>query len=159
MLLHLWHMEGPRLRVELELQLPAYTKATAPWDPSHVCNLPQISWQRQILNPLSEARHQTRNLMVPSRIRFHCAMTGTPELPLKHFQNSVKNNFIPNSGIFTALAIFLPELQFSDFLAKRSLHPTQCTSHLHHSPHSPGASVNPFPHLHLEGVLEQNLKN
>ena len=30
------------------------------------------------LNPLSKARDPTCNLMVPSRIRFHCAMTGTP---------------------------------------------------------------------------------
>ena len=28
---HLWHMEVPRLAVELELQQPAYTKATAMW--------------------------------------------------------------------------------------------------------------------------------
>ena len=28
--------------------------------------------------PLIEARDQTRNLMVPSRIHFHCATTGTP---------------------------------------------------------------------------------
>ena len=34
--------------------------------------------QRQIPNPLSEARDRTRNLMVPSRIRFHWAMTGIP---------------------------------------------------------------------------------
>ena len=27
--LHLWHMEDPRLGVELELQLPAYATATA----------------------------------------------------------------------------------------------------------------------------------
>ena len=31
-----------------------------------------------MLNPLSEARHQTHNLMVPSRIHFHCTTTGTP---------------------------------------------------------------------------------
>ena len=30
-----------------------------------------------ILNPLSEARDCTRNLMVPSRIHFLCATTGT----------------------------------------------------------------------------------
>ena len=43
--------------------------ATATLDPSRVFDLCQSSWQRQILNLLSEARGQTRNLMVPSRIR------------------------------------------------------------------------------------------
>ena len=36
------------------------------------------SWQRQGLNPLSEARNQTRILMVPSRIPFCCTTTETP---------------------------------------------------------------------------------
>ena len=36
------------------------------------------SLQRRILDPLSEARDQTRNLMVSSRIRFHCTTTRTP---------------------------------------------------------------------------------
>ena len=35
-----------------------------------------------ILNPLNEARDRTRNLMVPSQIRFHRAMMGTPILKL-----------------------------------------------------------------------------
>ena len=34
--LNLWHMEVPRLVVELELQLPVYTTATAVWDPSRI---------------------------------------------------------------------------------------------------------------------------
>ena len=42
---------------------------------------PHSSRQRQILNPLSEARDRTCNLMVPSRIFFCCATTGTPTLP------------------------------------------------------------------------------
>ena len=50
------HMEVPRLGVESELQLPAYPRATATRDPSHVCSLHHSSWQRRILNPLSEAR-------------------------------------------------------------------------------------------------------
>ena len=62
---HPWHMEVPRLGVELELQPPASTK-------------PQ---QRQILNPLSEARDWTCYLMVPSLIRFHWATTRTPSFP------------------------------------------------------------------------------
>ena len=33
------HMEVPRLRVESDLQLPAYTTATATPDPSRICNL------------------------------------------------------------------------------------------------------------------------
>ena len=36
------------------------------------------SRQCRILNPPREARDPTRNLMVPRRIRFCCAMTGTP---------------------------------------------------------------------------------
>ena len=36
---HLQHMEVSRVGVELELQLPAYTIATATWDLSCVCNL------------------------------------------------------------------------------------------------------------------------
>ena len=38
---------------------------------------PQLT-ETQILNPLSEARDQTRNLMVTSRICFYCTPTGTP---------------------------------------------------------------------------------
>ena len=68
---YLRHMEVPRLGVESELQLPAYTTATATSDPSSICDLHRSSWQHRILNPLSEARGGTRNLMVPSRIRFH----------------------------------------------------------------------------------------
>ena len=62
-------MEVPRLGVELELQLLAYATATATPDLSHTCDLHHSSGQCQILNPLSEARDRTRNLMVPSQIR------------------------------------------------------------------------------------------
>ena len=47
----------------MELQLPAYTIATAMQKPSHICDLHHSSWQRQILNPLSEARDRTHSLM------------------------------------------------------------------------------------------------
>ena len=76
---HLQHMEVPRLGVKLELQLLAYTTATATWDPSHICNLYHSSRQRQILNPLSEARDRTCIVMDTSQIRFWWAMTGTPK--------------------------------------------------------------------------------
>ena len=59
----------------------ASTTATATQDQSHICDLHHSSQQRQILN-----------LMVPSRIRFRCATTGTPHqtflkqlLGTKHF--------------------------------------------------------------------------
>ena len=72
-------MEVPRLGVELELQLPAYTTAMATQDPSRICDLHHSSQQHQILNPLNEARDRTRNIMVPSQIHFLCATTGTPD--------------------------------------------------------------------------------
>ena len=71
-------MEVPRLGVEWELQLPAYTTATATQDPSRVCSLHHSSRQRRILNPRSKARDRTCNFMVPSRIH----------QPLSHDGNS-----------------------------------------------------------------------
>ena len=47
--LHPWHMEVPRLRVQLELQLPAYTTATAMPDLSLVCDLHHSSGQHRSL--------------------------------------------------------------------------------------------------------------
>ena len=65
---HLWHMEVPSPGVQSELQLPAYIRATATPDQSHVCHLYHSSQQHQIPNPLREARDQTHNLMVPGRV-------------------------------------------------------------------------------------------
>ena len=56
-------MEVPRLGVKSELQLLAYGTATATPDLSHICHLCRSLWQRQILNPLSEAKDRTRILM------------------------------------------------------------------------------------------------
>ena len=46
----------------------------------HLWPIPQVhrSQQCQMLNPLSEARGRTGNLMIPSQIHFHWATTGTP---------------------------------------------------------------------------------
>ena len=60
-------MEGPRLGVQLELQLAAYTTATATSDPSRVWNLHHSSRQRWILNLLNEARDRTRILKDPGQ--------------------------------------------------------------------------------------------
>ena len=62
--LHLWHMQLPRLGADSDLQLPAYTTGIAMLDLSCICKLCCSLWQRWILNPLSEARDQTRILMI-----------------------------------------------------------------------------------------------
>ena len=64
----LQHMEVPRLGVESELQLPAYTTATATPDPSHLCNLRHNSRPCRILNPQREASDGTHLLMDTSHI-------------------------------------------------------------------------------------------
>ena len=46
---HLWHMEVPRLGVELGLQLPTYAYTTATQDPSPVWDLHHSSRQHLIL--------------------------------------------------------------------------------------------------------------
>ena len=76
---HPWHMGVPRLGVEWELQLLAYTTAAAIPGPS-VCDLHHSSQQRHIPNPLSEDSDQTHILMVPSWICFCCTTTGTPRI-------------------------------------------------------------------------------
>ena len=78
--LHPWHMEVPRLGVELELQLPDCATATATLDPSHIRSLCRNSWQRWILTPLSRARNQACFLTDTSPVRYHWATVGTPSL-------------------------------------------------------------------------------
>ena len=71
-------MEVSRLGVESELQLPAYATTTAMGNPSHIYKLHQSSWQRPILDPLSEARDKTSILMDTSQVLN----------PLSHKENS-----------------------------------------------------------------------
>ena len=61
----------PRLRVETELQLPAYATVTAMPDLSCVFHLQHSSLQCQILNPLNKAREQTYILMITSQVHFY----------------------------------------------------------------------------------------
>ena len=88
---HLWHKEVPRLGVQSELQFLAYTTATAMPALSHICNLHHSSWQRQILNPLSEVRDQS------------CILMGyqSDSFPLRHDRNS---HFGFDDGISKATA-------------------------------------------------------
>ena len=69
--LHPQHMQVPRLGAESELQLPTYTTATAARGPSRICDLHRSSRQRQIPDPLSEAREGTRIHMDTSWIPFY----------------------------------------------------------------------------------------
>ena len=116
-------MEAPRLGVQWELRLPAYTTATAMQDLSHVCDLHHSSRQCQILNPLSEARDQTRDLIVPSRICFCCTMAGAPQLFyfIKEETDSQRVKMYPKSlnqlGCQSSMLILLPSLQLLSFLS------------------------------------------
>ena len=76
------HMEVPQLEVELELQLLAYTTATATWDPNLACGLHHILWQRQILNPLRPGIKPTTSWILVGFI------TAEPqhELQVNHFK-------------------------------------------------------------------------
>ena len=56
---HPQQVEVPRLGVKTELRLPAYARAIAMRDQSHICDLYHSSWQHQILNPLNKARDRT----------------------------------------------------------------------------------------------------
>ena len=83
--LHLHHTEVPRLGVKSELQLLAYTKATATatMDESGICDLHYNLQQCWILNLLSGARDQTHILVDASWVLN----------PLSHNGNSLHRSF------------------------------------------------------------------
>ena len=102
---HPWHMEIPRLGVKLELQPLAYATATATPDPSCIYDLYRSSQPCQIPNPLSKARDQTHNLMVPGQIHFCCAMMGTPPPKLLLVTKNVQTK------AFRVIVYFCPPLK------------------------------------------------
>ena len=69
-------MGVPRLGVELELQMQAYTTTQATPDLSYVCHLHHRPLQCWLLNLTSEARDRTRVLIDANQIRFHWGMMG-----------------------------------------------------------------------------------
>ena len=75
-------MEVPGLQVDVELQLPAYTTATAMRDISGIGDLRCSFWQPQILNSLS-SRDQT------------CILRDTSQFlnPMSHNENATKLTF------------------------------------------------------------------
>ena len=86
---HLWQSEVPRVRVESELQLPAYTTATATQDPSSIWDPHHSLWRCLILNPLSEARVQTCVLVDTSWVHFCWAAVWTPKIGCYIFEERV----------------------------------------------------------------------
>ena len=68
---HLQHMEVPRLGVKYELQLPAYSTATA--DQSRIRDATAC-------NPLSTARDQTHILMDTSQVLNPLSHNGNSQL-------------------------------------------------------------------------------
>ena len=73
-------MEVPGLEIKSELQLPAYTTATAKRGLSRMCDLHCGLWQCQILNPLSEAGKKTCILMDITWVLNLLSHMGTPHL-------------------------------------------------------------------------------
>ena len=91
-------------------------------DPSHICNPHHSSRQCQILNPLIEARDRTCNLMIPSRICFHCPTDRTPKIwkiLMFHISASVVNKGLPG-----------PDYQIGWFLLCKFEAKFCCISHL-----------------------------
>ena len=74
--LHLQHMEVPGLGVKSELQLLAYTTATAMWNLTHICNLYCSLQQRQILK-LSTGTEQASSCILVGFLT-SLATVGTP---------------------------------------------------------------------------------
>ena len=83
-------MEVPRLGIESELQVPAYTTAIATRDPSHICDLHLSSWQCCIFNPLSKARDPT------------CILRDT----VPGSQPTESQWDLPDPGLFTFYPVF-----------------------------------------------------
>ena len=92
---HLRHMEVPRLEVQLELQLPAYTTATATQDPSHVCNLhhshsnsgskPRLQPTPQLMatldrSPTEQGQGSNLSPVDTSRVHLQLSHNGIPRL-------------------------------------------------------------------------------
>ena len=83
-------MEVPRLGDQSELQLPAYTTATAIPDLSHIYEVCPSFWQRQILNSLIQASDRTCILMDASwvlNLLSHNGNAFLPTLTLNLFQS------------------------------------------------------------------------
>ena len=103
-------MEGSSLGVKSELQLPAYSTATAMQDPSCICDLHHSPQQCWILNPVSKARDWTCILMDTSQVRFNWATEETPKLRARH---DISHFFFSGGGGNRSQGTAWPGLLFS----------------------------------------------
>jgi len=94
-------MEVVRLGVESELQLPAYTTATAMWDLSGICHLHHSSWQHWVLSQLGEARDGTHTLMDTSWLLNPLSHNGNSKYLLSGSPLEKKFVFCFKEPIFT----------------------------------------------------------
>ena len=87
---HPWHTEVPGLGGPIRAVVAGlhHSHGNARSEP-RLQPTPQLTTMLD-LNPLSEARDQTHNLMVPSWIHFRCAPVGTPHCGFNlHFSNDI----------------------------------------------------------------------
>ena len=118
--LYLQHTEVPRLAVESELHLPAYTTDTATQDPSHVpWPIHHSSWKSQILNLHSEARARTCIFMDASQILYRWATTGTPAEAL-FLSAETFRIIICSWWIYVYIIMKWPSLSLALFFAQKS---------------------------------------
>ena len=105
-------------------------------DLSHVCDL-HSSWQRQIIDPLTEARDQTHDLMVPSRSRLCCAMMATLR---DHVLIIISKASAPDS--FETMSIF------EDLINPVNIFPSNTHTHTH----THKTILHAFWGMHFKGI-------
>ena len=91
---HLWHMEVPRLGVESELQLPAYSTDTKTWDPSCVCHLHHSSKQPRIRNPRCDNKDQTHILMDMRQVCNQLSHNGNSYNIILEYSDNPQRNLV-----------------------------------------------------------------
>ena len=97
--------------------------ATAVPDLSRICDLHHSSRQRQILNPLSEARDQTHNLTVPSQNFFLLQHDGNSHKSVlwEFLMPPSIDMVLKDSDLIAVALAFLFSLRVRDRSLKRTL--------------------------------------
>ena len=132
-------MEIPRLGVELELQLQAYTAATATPNWSRICDLHHISWQYWILNPLIRPGVEPMSSWI--LVGF---ISAVPQWELLCFLININTGISFNFLSFVFLGSHLQhmevprlevesELQLQTYTTARATLDLSCIYDLHHS--------------------------